>query len=271
MLRRFTPFVCAVFICILLTAFPAYAEGTAEEESSPSADTPILVAGCYDCDPIEYYDSTEDKYVGIMPDILARISEQTGMTFQYVGSSTGDNREDLIKNPQVKIVSAVKDYDEFGLQKTEQGLEYEVDGATHQAYFAFTEAAEPELIQSFNEAFEEVLRSDDMNRILMKYAVQGRQEKTSGWLVALVTAQTSIELVDVRHAASSPAYVHSRVDGEREEHARVRAPVLERHTADKLYSLTLAHAARRGVCVLAGNHDCAVLPTTAYRRLGIDL
>ncbi|MEZ5264617.1 MAG: PfkB family carbohydrate kinase [Acidimicrobiales bacterium] len=90
-------------------------------------------------------------------------------------------------------------------------------------------------------------------------------------LVALVTAQTSIELVDVRHAASSPAYVHSRVDGEREEHARVRAPVLERHTADKLYSLTLAHAARRGVCVLAGNHDCAVLPTTAYRRLGIDL
>ncbi|HQQ89753.1 MAG TPA: hypothetical protein PLU82_05990, partial [Oscillospiraceae bacterium] len=76
MLRRITPFACAVFICILLTALPAYAEGAAEEESSPSADTPILVAGCYDCDPIESYDSTEDKYVGIMPDILAQISEQ---------------------------------------------------------------------------------------------------------------------------------------------------------------------------------------------------
>ncbi|GEM_PF-1838028 len=192
MLRRLIPFAFAVFICVLTAAFPACAEGTATEEPlSAQADTPVLVAGCYDCSPIESYDEATGTFVGIMPDILAQISEQTGLTFRYVGSATEDNRAKLANNPQVKIVSAVKDHEDFsglGLQKTDEGLAFEIDGVSHEVYLAFTEAADPELIQSFNQAFEEVLHADEMNRILMKYAVQGRQERTSGWLVALVSA-----------------------------------------------------------------------------------
>jgi 1-phosphofructokinase len=64
--------------------------------------------------------------------------------------------------------------------------------------------------------------------------------------------------------------VHDRRNGHREEYARVAPPVLERHTADKLYSLTLAHAVELGTCVLAGM-DSAVVPTSFYARLAADL
>jgi 1-phosphofructokinase len=87
---------------------------------------------------------------------------------------------------------------------------------------------------------------------------------------AILRAQTNIGLVDVRHAGPSPAYVHDRRAGGRVELARAERPVLDRHTTDKLYSLTLAHAIGAGSCVLTGM-DGAVLPDGVYRRLAADL
>lgn len=190
MLRHVAPFAVIVFACILLTAFPAYAKGTtAEEGLSPAEEAPVLIMGCCDCDPIESYDGVKGTFVGIMPDILARISEQTGITFQYVGSPTEDDRRELVENLQVEMVSAVRDNGEFSgfdLQKSEEVLTYEIEGVSYSACFAFTELADPELVQSFNQAFKEVLHSDDMHNILMKYAVKSRQGEDSGWLAALV-------------------------------------------------------------------------------------
>ncbi|MBP6887333.1 MAG: EAL domain-containing protein [Oscillospiraceae bacterium] len=192
MLRRLTPFAVAAFACVLLAALPSYAEGTSGVgEASPAADAPILVAGCRDGGPIEYYDEETGAFAGIMPDLLEEIGRRTGLEFQYVAPPAGGGRRELAENLQVEIVSAVKDDGEFDgldLQRSDMGLTYEAEGESRSAYFAFTRLASPELIQSFNEALEEVLHSDEMNRILMGYAVENGRGENLGWTAVLIGA-----------------------------------------------------------------------------------
>ena len=190
MLRRLTPFAVAIFACVLLGARPSYAEGAfGEGERSPEAGAAVLVAGCRNCEPIESYDGEKDAFVGIMPDLLAEIGRRTGLEFQYVDPSGGDSRRELAEKLQVEIVSAVRDDGEFdglNLQTSDAVLVYEVGGESRSACFAFTELADPELIQIFNEALKEALHSDEMNRILTGYAIGNRRAGNPGWAAALI-------------------------------------------------------------------------------------
>lgn len=90
-------------------------------------------------------------------------------------------------------------------------------------------------------------------------------------LTPLLRSQTGIELVAVVQAAPSPASVYDRRSGTRDVIARSEPSLIDRHAVDELYSLTLAHAAERGCCVLSGNIDTGVIPTTHYGRLCADL
>lgn len=90
-------------------------------------------------------------------------------------------------------------------------------------------------------------------------------------LTSLLQSQTGIELVPVHQAAPSAVSVYDRRSGSRTVIARSEAGPIDRHSVDKLYSLTLAHAIGRGCCVLAGNIDTGVIPPTYYGRLCADL
>lgn len=46
--------------------------------------------------PFEYYDESKKKYCGIIPDVLDRISELTGLQFEYVDENQADKDDDLI-------------------------------------------------------------------------------------------------------------------------------------------------------------------------------
>lgn len=87
----------------------------------------------------------------------------------------------------------------------------------------------------------------------------------------LVSTQTGIEFVAVHQSATSPVTIYDRRTGTREQLARSESAPIDRHAADKLYSLTLAHAIGSAYCMLAGNIDTAVIPTVYYRRLCADL
>lgn len=65
----------------------------------------IYVAGNPGDYPFEYYDSRTGSYQGIIPDILKGITSSTGIGFQYIEPSADDNREYLIRNLQVDMIS----------------------------------------------------------------------------------------------------------------------------------------------------------------------
>lgn len=90
-------------------------------------------------------------------------------------------------------------------------------------------------------------------------------------LAPLLRCQTGIDLVAITHAASSPITMYDRRSGTRALLARAEAGTIDRHTVDKLYSLALAHSIERGCCMLAGNRDTGLIPTSYYGRLCSDL
>ncbi len=75
----------------------------------------------------------------------------------------------------------------------------------------------------------------------------------------------------VETVAATPAYVHDRREGERDEVARGALPTLLRHEADDLYDRFLELALHAGRCVITGPEDAATLAVDVYRRLGADL
>lgn len=90
-------------------------------------------------------------------------------------------------------------------------------------------------------------------------------------LTPLLRCQTDIDLVAIEQTAPSAVTMYDRRSGDRTLIARSEPSSIDRHAADKLYSLTLAHAIGRGCCVLAGNRDTGVLPRGFYGRLCADL
>lgn len=79
-----------------------------------------------------------------------------------------------------------------------------------------------------------------------------------------------IELDPVRVEAPSPAYVHDRRSGERNELARAAIPQLDRHEADNLYGRMLERSLATSVCVVTGRLAEDV-DLEFYGRLGADL
>ena len=81
--------------------------------------------------------------------------------------------------------------------------------------------------------------------------------------------QIDLDVVTVE--VPSPAYVHDRRTGEREEVARSRVPTLNRHEVDELYGRILERSLATGLCVVTGRFAGDDVPTDFYRRLGADL
>lgn len=80
-----------------------------------------------------------------------------------------------------------------------------------------------------------------------------------------------IDLSPIPIESESPAYVHDRRSGERQEIARSRLPSLDRHELDELYGSTLKHSLATGVCVMTGRFPGDGLPLEVFERLGADL
>lgn len=69
----------------------------------------------------------------------------------------------------------------------------------------------------------------------------------------------------------SPAYVHDRRSGKREQIAQSRLPTLGRHELDDLYGAVLSYASTSGHCIVTGRFSGDATPLDFYRRLGADL
>lgn len=86
-----------------------------------------------------------------------------------------------------------------------------------------------------------------------------------------LTPSWDVDLDPVAMADESPAYVHDRRSGTREELARSAMPTLGRHEVDDLYGRVLEVATGAGLCVVTGKFPGDPLPLGFYERLGADL
>lgn len=79
-----------------------------------AASDKLYTAGIPDGYPVEYYDSQEKRYAGILPDIWEEIEERTGIQQQYVESGPIDERIGLAENDQIEV------FCDYGLGQEEQ-------------------------------------------------------------------------------------------------------------------------------------------------------
>ncbi len=93
----------------------------------------------------------------------------------------------------------------------------------------------------------------------------------SGAVLRGLVASWGPELVAIEMQHDSPAYIHDRRSGKREEFARSQIPCLDRHEMDNFYGAVLDEASASGACVITGKVEGDSIPLDFYHRLGADL
>ena len=93
-------------VTILLIALGSSVFAVDFSKDNTGAHDSVFIAGNPDMYPLEYYDSALNEYRGVLPDLYEKISEETGISFTYIYSSSQNKQEYLATNGQVDIVSA---------------------------------------------------------------------------------------------------------------------------------------------------------------------
>lgn len=68
---------------------------------------PIKIALAEDVAPIEYYDSQNKIFRGIVPDIIKLIAQKSGLQFQYVPRTTFENTRSQLASGEVTLLASV--------------------------------------------------------------------------------------------------------------------------------------------------------------------
>ena len=91
-------------VLLIFTSLTAHAAVYTVEK--PTNGNTIYIAGDPDMYPIEYYDTQDKEYKGILPELYKKISDDSGIDFSYIDSGIVNDQYRLAKNDQVEIVSA---------------------------------------------------------------------------------------------------------------------------------------------------------------------
>lgn len=129
----------------------------------------VYLAGDPDNYPFEYYDADEERYCGIIPDLLQKISDGTGADFVYINGD-GTDKELLGKNLQVEGVSSAQDDPTLPYYKAYVNLlEYQQEGITKRIGLVFTTRASDQLIASVA-AMATAIPAAEKNGLSLTYA-----------------------------------------------------------------------------------------------------
>lgn len=134
-----------------------------------SAKSLIYVAGNPDAYPLEYYDEATGTYQGVIPQLLARFSEESGYDVVYYSPQAKDQREHLAKNLQVDLLSGYTQGDDLPGSCTTVRLFHTVsgDGGDISYYLCATEAAPAALLDELS-AYFAALPQETVSSILME-------------------------------------------------------------------------------------------------------
>ena len=123
-----------------------------------SARETVLIAGNADLYPIESYDSRSDSYVGLLPELYERLSEQTGYDLVYLPYSKNTTQAQQTANRQADIISAYPSgtVDSGAMRRQMLLCTIEHDSAERAIYVGFTNALTPELAGALAQALEDL-------------------------------------------------------------------------------------------------------------------
>lgn len=129
----------------------------------------IYVAGNPDAYPLEYYDEATGTYQGVIPQLLARFSEESVYDVVYYSPQAKDQREHLAKNLQVDLLSGYTQGDDLPGGCTTVRLFRTVsgDGGDISYYLCATEAAPAALLDELS-AYFAALPQETVSSILME-------------------------------------------------------------------------------------------------------
>ena len=152
--------------------------------------------------PIEYYDTDDKEYKGILPQMYKKISEDTGIDFSYINSGTVNEQYRLAKNDQVEIVSAHAKGDVDDLAEEVHILTYRKGDKEIELCVGFTAIASEDLVRTVTAALRSA-SSEQVLRLAVETAVTGSPAGFPLWLVfiagALLIACVVLILIVIKH------------------------------------------------------------------------
>lgn len=157
--KRITAALLSALILCLPLPFLSKAAVTATPEAAGSAGT-IYIAGNPGWYPVEYYDRSSGSYKGILPEVLERISEKTGLDFTYIRAGYRDQRRRLAENGQVEMVSGCAADEEWllasGMQTSKTVFPAVSESRQTGVCLAFTGISDPGLVRTVESALDEI-------------------------------------------------------------------------------------------------------------------
>ena len=148
-------------------------------EAAGSAGT-VYIAGNPDWYPVEYYDRSAGTYKGILPEVLGRISEKTGLDFTYIRAGLRDQRRRLAENGQVELVSGCAPDEPWllasGMQTTKEILPAASVQNGSGVCLAFTGISDPGLVRTLETALEE-LDPQEISAVTVQFMMEHPAER----------------------------------------------------------------------------------------------
>lgn len=191
----------SVFLTVLLTALifsPVRALAVASTgEPTGDSDT-VYVAGNPDWYPVEYYDEDSKSYEGILPELLEKITDETGLEFTYVEAGSEDQRQLLADNKQVEMISGCR-IDEGWLKDADVTpsqvmLSIPAEEGQIEVCFAFTEIADETLISRIEGAISEITEQE-VSGICIQFLTEHSQKQQYPWVLIITIAVILLSIV----------------------------------------------------------------------------
>ena len=152
-----------------------------------SARETLLISGNADLYPIESYDRGRECYVGLLPELYERLSEQTGYDLVYLPYSKNTTQAQQTANRQADIISAYPSgtVDSGAMRRQVLLCTIEYDGAERAIYVGFTNALTPERADALAQALEDLSGAESIGVLADYTNSSGAEAYRTRWLITL--------------------------------------------------------------------------------------
>ena len=152
-----------------------------------SARETLLISGNADLYPIESYDRGRECYVGLLPELYERLSEQTGYDLVYLPYSKNTTQAQQTANRQADIISAYPSgaVDSGAMRRQVLLCTIEHDGAERAIYVGFTNALTPERAGALAQALEDLSGAESIGVLADYTNSSGAEAYRTRWLITL--------------------------------------------------------------------------------------
>ncbi len=188
--------IAAISLLVAIVSASGVSASVTAEPSGGGNAVSVFVAGNPDNYPIEYYDRDTGEYKGVIPDMLERISDLTGIDFTYISSGSENRQKSLVKNGQVEIVSGIVIGSEaFSNVREVSFITAERNGETVSYGIGLTSIASVELKNKIEGALQ-TIPDNEKAGIIIDTATEGR-DMTRAQRILLISALTATVMISV--------------------------------------------------------------------------